>query len=319
MRPLRFPAKYPKLLRVPNAACLAQTASLQKLCRPFSTPAQPGPEASNSNKAHSQPSGNFQNMPKTYFQAPASPKTYFQPDSSQSPPTYSQVQPNAGRSYRPYIYAGLFFAFGYVWGSYIQSIVMPVTAHEPGSYKENALINILHAKADKLAIVNSLSKDPDWKSHSAYGGFADKEKDQRLTTGPLGGSGGLGGFQRVFLNNKTGECIIIIHMGRALAGWPGIVHGGASATVLDESLGRAAILRLPGKTGVTANLKIDYLKPVIAGQFYVIRTKALEEGASATKQWVTGTLETLDGVVCVTAKALFVVPKKYQTKRIEGL
>jgi acyl-coenzyme A thioesterase PaaI-like protein len=39
-----------------------------------------------------------------------------------------------------------------------------------------------------------------------------------------------------------------------MAGWPGVTHGGVTATVLDEILGRVALRQFPSMTGVTANL-----------------------------------------------------------------
>lgn len=96
-----------------------------------------------------------------------------------------------------------------------------------------------------------------------------------------------------------------------------MTHGGVTATLMDESLGRCAIRQFPGRTGVTANLELNYLKPVVTNSFYVIRAVP-ELGATERKCWVSARLETLEGVVCVEAKALFVVPKKYATRKIEG-
>lgn len=103
-----------------------------------------------------------------------------------------------------------------------------------------------------------------------------------------------------------------------------MVHGGAIATVLDETLGRCAILRFPARTGVTARLELTYKAPTIATRYYIIRTRPLvKEGEdpakSDRKMWVEGTLETAEGRVCVEAKALFVVPKGVKLKPlVEG-
>lgn len=158
--------------------------------------------------------------------------------------------------------------------------------------------------------------DPAWEHHEAYEGVADDVRPHRFTTGPLGGARGIGAFQRVFYNESTGEQIIIVWIGGALAGWPGVTHGGVTATLMDEALGRRAIAQFPGKSGVTANLELNYLAPLVTNSVYLIRTRNEIEGASESKQWVTGRIETLEGRVCVEAKALFVVPKKFLTKPI---
>ena len=100
----------------------------------------------------------------------------------------------------------------------------------------------------------------------------------------------------------------VVWFGGAIAGWPGVTHGGVTATIMDENLGRCALRQFPSKTGVTANLELNYLKPVVTNSFYVVRAVP-EKGFTERKGWVTGRLETMDGRVCVEAKGLFVVPK----------
>ncbi len=138
----------------------------------------------------------------------------------------------------------------------------------------------------------------------------------------MSGSSGLA-FQRVFHNAGTGEVVTVVYFGGAVAGFPGVVHGGALATVLDESLGRCAIFRFPTRTGVTANLEMQYRAPTLTSNFYVIRAAPLAsrdddvvgpDGVRKAdrKLWVRGTLETEAGKVAVEAKGLFVVPKTYK-------
>ena len=52
-------------------------------------------------------------------------------------------------------------------------------------------------------------------------------------------------------------------------GPPGFVHGGASAAVLDEAMGLA--IWKAGYRAVTANLMIDYRKPIPLGEPVLIR------------------------------------------------
>ena len=104
------------------------------------------------------------------------------------------------------------------------------------------------------------------------------------------------------------------------------------------SLGRAAILHFPSRVGVTARLELTYRAPTYDLEFYVVRARPIvpdedrevkeipdakkgeswsgrgpadagKERKSDRKLWVEGAVESLNGKVNVSAKALFVVPR----------
>jgi acyl-coenzyme A thioesterase PaaI-like protein len=64
----------------------------------------------------------------------------------------------------------------------------------------------------------------------------------------MAGSAGLA-VQRVFWDEEKQCATTVVWFGSGMAGWPGVVHGGALATVMDESLGRVAVRLLPERTG----------------------------------------------------------------------
>jgi len=199
---------------------------------------------------------------------------------------------------------------GLTVGQYMRFVVLPPPLPEPDTPEDKKMVEFLTSTAERLPLVKSLMEDPAWEHHNAYGHFSPEVKKHKLTTGPLGGARALGGFQRIFYNEETGECISVVWIGGAIAGWPGVTHGGVTATLMDELLGRTAIQQLSTRSGVTANLELKYLKPIVTNAFYVIRAIPLTEGATEKKQWVSGRLETIDGKVCVEAKALFIAQKK---------
>lgn len=205
---------------------------------------------------------------------------------------------------------------GSLAGKAVLGIVAPPPVPPAGSVKDEILKAQMRRVGEELPIVRSLSTDPNWISHDAYANIPDEDKAGRLTSGPLAAGGALGGFQRVFSNRESGEVVTVIFFGPAVSGWPGVVHGGVTSTVMDEQLGRCAVKTLPAKTGVTATLDVNFLKPVFINSFYVIRALPQAEGKTDTKCWVNGRLETLDGQVCAEAKALYVVPKKFRTRQI---
>jgi acyl-coenzyme A thioesterase PaaI-like protein len=226
-----------------------------------------------------------------------------------------QPQPQQKRSPRPYIYATLFTLIGIVAGKYMGLIIAPPPLPAAGTNEDDSMVKYLKEQAEKLPIVQSLSTDPNWTSHDAYTSLPEAERPHRLTTGPLAGARAIGGFQRVFINKDTGETVTVIWFGGAIAGWPGVTHGGVTATIIDETLGRCAIRQFPAQTGVTANLELNYLKPILTNSFYVLRAVP-EQGHTERKCWVNGRLETLEGRICVEAKGLFVVPKTFKTRVI---
>ncbi|RDW80149.1 hypothetical protein BP6252_04787 [Coleophoma cylindrospora] len=255
-------------------------------------------------------------------EAPAKPidlRSQFQssPTPPPPPPPSEDGIPKPKRSLRPYIYATLCLFLGISAGSYVSLVLAPPPLPQPDSAEDKLMVEFLHKRASNLPVVQSLSEDPAWTSWEAYDTIGASERSKRLTTGPLSGARSLGGYQRIFHNATTGELVSVVWFGGALAGWPGVTHGGLIATVLDECLGRCAIMQFPSRTGVTANLELTYLKPSVTNEFYVARAVPVLEGKTERKAWVQGRLEGLDGRVYVEAKALFVVPKMYATREIK--
>lgn len=312
----------------------------------FSSPYSTGPEI---DKQQGHLHANLRSqIPLSNLSIPSIPQTSTITDTSAS--SRDGKKRNKHSHLRPYIYAVLFFAIGSLAGNFVCTIIIPPAPPVPGSPEDRLMIEYLHTQAEKLPLVQSLRSDEIWtninvnKIGSSSNETSAKENDskegenerlkRRLTTGPLAGSRALGGYQQIFRNSETGEVINIIWFGAALSGWPGVTHGGLLATILDETLGRCAMGFLEGHTGVTANLQLDYLKPVLTNGFYVMRTTPLREDddrklvadreamekyenkkiSLARKKWVTGSLETVTGDECVRAKALFVVPKHYKLK-----
>lgn len=71
------------------------------------------------------------------------------------------------------------------------------------------------------------------------------------------------------------------------AGYKTMVHGGIIATMIDEGMGWA-LWGLAQKTGVTRELKVRYLRPVLTSQEYVIRgwVERVEEGFAVVRSTV---------------------------------
>ena len=229
----------------------------------------------------------------------------------------------------------LFLVLGYSAGTWAVDRVFPPLGPIPGTPEDALAIAEIRARAARLEVVRELEADPAWESWDAYEGVSDLEatgsgtkppplSPRRITKGAMGGARGVGGYQRIFYNKETGEMRTVVWFGPALAGWPRVLHGGAAATILDESLGRCAVRHLPAGTGVTARLELSYRRPTMTNAFYVIRCMAVpdeelpeeERRKRHRKIWAVATLLSPTGDVCVEARGLFVVPKRLQLTKI---
>lgn len=135
-------------------------------------------------------------------------------------------------------------------------------------------------------------------------------------------------FQHIFHNTTEPEVLNIINFGLRVWGWPGTVHGGMLATIIDEHGARGALadpaIRAQDKGVVTASLDITYKRRTLAEKFYVVRARPVpdeklpveQRGKRDRKMWVEVQVEDLQGELMVTAKALYVVPKGTELKAV---
>ncbi len=103
---------------------------------------------------------------------------------------------------------------------------------------------------------------------------------------------------------RDGDGVLAEHVfGARHSGAPGIAHGGAVATVVDDVLG--FLLYVVQAPGVTRRLEVDYLKPVLTGVPYVVRGRV--DRRDGRKIWVSCESAGPDGIVAFKAVGLFVV------------
>ena len=105
------------------------------------------------------------------------------------------------------------------------------------------------------------------------------------------------------------EVHVLFELGTALCGHAGIVHGGLTASLIDQISGETAFLST-GPGSFTANLNVNYLKPLIAGRWVEVVGRVV--GVEGRKVRVR--VEVSEGavderVVYATGDVLFVRPK----------
>ena len=176
-----------------------------------------------------------------------------------------------------------------------------------------------HAAIDSYILAHpftqSLLTNPSYTASRPHLKIPPNMRPHHLTGGTLLGDDKIAVPPLTFTTADGSSFVSVQHLGHALCGHPGIVHGGLLATLLDEGLARCCFPALPHKVGVTASLKIDYRVPCKADQYVVLRAETTK--VEGRKAWVKGRLETLADeargeipTVLVEAEALFIEPRQ---------
>ncbi|KAI9829795.1 MAG: hypothetical protein M1826_005372 [Phylliscum demangeonii] len=171
-----------------------------------------------------------------------------------------------------------------------------------------------HIKNHPLA--QSMRANPDFTESRPHLKMAEGPRSHTLTGGTLAGPNKIVVPPYSWSEKGGKTAVSIVYLGRDLCGYPGIVHGGMLATMLDEGLAHCCFPALPNKVGMTANLTINYRNPAPAGNYYVLRAKTVK--VEGRKAWVEGHIENLvdegeTATVFVEASALYIEPRSAAT------
>ncbi|KAJ7235155.1 HotDog domain-containing protein [Mycena haematopus] len=183
----------------------------------------------------------------------------------------------------------------------------PSDATSPESLAYTAALEAELQALPQLRALRERADADEWYETRPHAAIPEAARANKLTVGALRGPGKLALFPLARVRKDESAAVMFVHLGRGLCGHDGIVHGGMLATLLDEALGRNAIINLPEKVGVTATLSLKYKAPTRADQFVVIKTELVE--VNGRKARVAGRVETLDGTLLVEADTLFIQPR----------
>ena len=111
------------------------------------------------------------------------------------------------------------------------------------------------------------------------------------------------GLKARFYETENNEVEVYFTPNDNYQGYPGRLHGGIAATILDEAIGRASIIIDPDIWGVTTDLKIKYRKPLPLN----VELKAVCRVTKDNRLMYEGTGEiyTPDGKVAVSAEGRY--------------
>ncbi|KAF9909981.1 hypothetical protein EC991_007600 [Linnemannia zychae] len=188
-----------------------------------------------------------------------------------------------------------------------EAFVTKPTAEKIEEVKRSVL---LEQEMAELALVHEYkekAKSGEWKEANPYWYLTKNTTPHHLTAGTLRGENMLSVHPIKFERKDQKEIVLFLHLGRSLCGHDRIIHGGLLATLLDEATGMVALPNLPYHIGFTANLNLNYRKPVKADQFVMI--KAEFERGEGRKGYTKASIHDLQGNTLVECTALFVSPK----------
>ncbi len=110
------------------------------------------------------------------------------------------------------------------------------------------------------------------------------------------------GLHLTFYDQPDGTVVSEITVSDRYQGYPGVVHGGITASMLDEVAGRSAMQGDTTRLMVTAKLEVRYRKPIPIGQPLRLVGRLKERRGRLTA--VHGEVQLPDGSVGAEAEAL---------------
>ena len=112
------------------------------------------------------------------------------------------------------------------------------------------------------------------------------------------------GLQSRFYELDNGELLALFRPAEEHQGYPGRLHGGLAASILDETIGRAIMLGHAGDVwGVTVDFSVRFRKPVPLGG--EIRVISRIESESRRSFEGTGEILLPDGTVAISGKGRY--------------
>jgi uncharacterized protein (TIGR00369 family) len=110
------------------------------------------------------------------------------------------------------------------------------------------------------------------------------------------------GLQLEFLIAEDGSVVCLATVPDRFEGPVHYLHGGIIATLLDEAMSKA--VRASGRTSMTRQMEIDYLRPVPSGA--QIRIEGRVDRSDGRKHWTEASILNAGGTVLAQGKGQFI-------------
>ena len=112
-----------------------------------------------------------------------------------------------------------------------------------------------------------------------------------------------GGLKGQFYNMEDGKIVAFFQPGDRFQSYPERLHGGITAAILDETMGRAILAAEPDCWAVTAEMTVRYKKPVPLNVTLQVSAQVTENNRRLFRS--SGELILPDGEVAATATGVY--------------
>jgi uncharacterized protein (TIGR00369 family) len=113
------------------------------------------------------------------------------------------------------------------------------------------------------------------------------------------------GLHAKFYETDANELVALINPSEQHQGYPGRMHGGIAATILDETIARSICIGKDEQIwGVTLELKTKFRKPIPLGQELKVVGRVINEGSRAFEG--TGEIVLPNGDIAVSAEGKYI-------------
>lgn len=117
----------------------------------------------------------------------------------------------------------VFVAHGLLWsflGTYIVEQTIPLAKGLRSTpITDSDDTTVFERAADNNRTVQILRSNPDYEENRPWSSLTDEERKKKLTTGLLAGNGKIQ-YSRVWVNRNDGSTVLVLGLGRKLAGYP---------------------------------------------------------------------------------------------------
>jgi len=124
------------------------------------------------------------------------------------------------------------------------------------------------------------------------------------------------GLHGRFYNTKDGKSVALFQAGDAFQSYPDRLHGGITAAMLDEALGRSILAVEPYCWAVTVELNVRYIKPVPLNSPLKIMSEVTENNRRIFR--CAGSLVLSDGEIAATATGTYMKQRLEKIANLEG-
>ena len=113
----------------------------------------------------------------------------------------------------------------------------------------------------------------------------------------------------LYVNREAEELVAVIRFGKAVNGYPGIVHGGILSLMIDDAYGML-FLHCKRPMSATANLNINFRSKVVSGSTVVLHCRI--DKVDGRKLFLSGSVhDARSGKLCVDSTSLFVAWRRF--------